>query len=176
MKRACISIVSCLVMVMVLASCTAKLKSESEDGSKAQSGEIVEKTVETKDEIKGIANETDPKAIIDSFNNADLKKLLTLYNTKLDGAFAEGFGFNIMKQFKKTELKVFIKKLSIYDHDVVEGVLSLLVGEFYIEDKQKEIETIEVALETLKKSKGESKAETYVVYEFLAQIKYYASR
>lgn len=176
MKKSWGLILSCIVLIMLLASCTSKLKSENEEGSKVKSVKTVEKSVKTKDEIKAKAYETDPEAIIAGFNNADLKELLSLYNTKIDGAYAEGFGFNILKQFKKTELEEFIKNLSIYDKEVVEGVLTLLVGEFYIEGEQKKIANVEVSLEKLKKSKLESKPETYVIYEFLAQIKYHASR
>lgn len=114
--------------------------------------------------------------LINSFITEDIDKLLSLYYKELDGAFAEGYASSLLRLFKKTDLETFIEKTSGFEKEKTVGILSLLVGEFSLEDDEAGLEAFETKLEEMRLDPDLTAQERYVVYEALAQVKYMESR
>lgn len=98
------------------------------------------------------------------FEIDDINKLFDAYHDKLDGAYAEGYGSSLVKLYSAGDIKVFIKTLSNYPKDKIDGITRLFVGELFIEGKQAVIQDFE----KMKTDKSLTSSEVYVIDKILS--------
>ena len=107
----------------------------------------------------------------DDIKRNELIKVFDMYNDSLDGASAEGYGSKLSQLYYTNDPRLFINVLSNYPKRKIDGMLFLFVGELFIEEKKDIIKDFE----DVKTNENLSKKETYVVYEILAEFKYFDS-
>ncbi len=98
------------------------------------------------------------------FEINDINKLFDAYNNKLDGAYAEGYGSSLVKLYSAGDIKTFVKTLSNYPKDKIDGITGLFVGELFIEGKQAVIQDFE----KMKTDKSLTSSEVYVINKILS--------
>lgn len=97
----------------------------------------------------------------------DINKLFDAYSSKLDGAYAEGYGSSLVRLYNSGDTRTFVKKLSNYPKDKIDGISSLFAGELFIEGKQNIIK----GFEKIKTEKSLTDNEKYVVDKILSNSK-----
>lgn len=103
----------------------------------------------------------------------ELSTLFNKYKPTLDGAYAEGYAYELYQAYKKSNPKQFIGVLSKLDANNMKGIIELFVGQTLNNDGKSEAKKLEKVFEDLKKDTSLSRKEKYAVYEVLAKILYF---
>lgn len=118
-------------------------------------------------------SEQTAKEELTQITDEELSTTFRKYKPTLDGAFAEGYGYELYQAYKKSNSKQFIGALSKLDVNEIEGIIKLLVGEALNSINQKsDIEEMEKVFEDLNNDPKLSKKEKYAIYELKAKILY----
>ena len=98
---------------------------------------------------------------------AELTEIFDNYNDRYDGAYAEGYSYELGRLYNASDKKLFIKELSKYPLSVVDGVAYLLTTELYFGDRT-EVTTV---LEKLTIDKSLTSNESSTASKILTQFK-----
>lgn len=103
-----------------------------------------------------LKNKSGEMDIIDAINSAksidELFDLFEMYKSKIDGAYAEAYGYNLLKMYKGIKPDEFIKKLSKREHAYIPLIAELLIGEAYLEGGEKAVNELETDMEDIQKN------------------------
>lgn len=97
----------------------------------------------------GSISDQEGMALLKKFETADFDQLLMLYRPDLDGAYAEGYGAAIYREFKEIGTKSSISKLSANPEKTRSGVLKYLASEVKISEESIAIEALKKELQSL---------------------------
>ncbi len=135
-------------------------------------GSIFTNTTENTNEFN---NNSSQSKLSDSFleeiNNAStFNDLYNLYYPEIDGAYAEGFAYQLCVIFMETEIEVFINELSKIESSNIDNIIFLLTTQLvYAED----IEIYEKKLVNMKNSNSLSNSEKQIINQILSSINHY---
>lgn len=102
----------------------------------------------------------------------DLNKIFDSYSDKLDGAYAEGYGSSLVRLYTAVDKKLFVKSLSCYPKEKIDGIINLFMGELFIEGKKGLVEDFN----KIKTEDNLTNNELYVVDKILSIFKEHEAR
>lgn len=116
-------------------------------------------------------SDRDGMMLLKKVETADFDQLVMLYRADLDGAYAEGYGAAISREFKKIGIKSSISKLSACSETTRQGVLKTLASEIKISEELTAIVALKKELQSLSDTSKMNENEKGVIDELLKLLK-----
>ncbi len=105
-------------------------------------------------------------------NTGDLSQLFDAYYSRIDGAYAEGYGYRLYQLYKEYGADDFLEALKKTDRYKIGGIIYLLAGELFMGCDIKEINEFEEYYLELSKKEDLTGIEKFIVHRILADVNY----